>query len=104
MKNEELLVFILTSNFELRTSNCEPRTSHRHHHRPPPAPLPSASPGHGPPAAAHCLNLATNSSCGTETGARLPPGCQPHSTSLSWSTCLISAVKSLPPFFFGSLT
>lgn len=36
-------------------------------------------------------------SCGTGTGARLPPGFQPHSTSLSSLTCLISAAKSRSP-------
>src|SRR5690242_1681285 len=53
--------------------------------------------GQGPPAAAHSLNLATNSSCGTDTGDRSPPGFQPQSTSLSSLTCVISAAKSRPP-------
>src|SRR6267378_3881119 len=53
--------------------------------------------GQGPPAAAHSLNLATNSSCGTDTGDRSPPGFQPQSTNLSPLTCVISAAKSRPP-------
>ena len=43
------------------------------------------------------LNAATNWSCGTGTGARSPPGFQPHSTSLSSPTCLSSASKSRSP-------
>src|SRR5207244_340344 len=53
--------------------------------------------GQGPPPAAHSLNLATNWSCGTDTGDRSPPGFQPQSTSLSSLTCVISAAKSRPP-------
>src|SRR5687767_5372280 len=59
--------------------------------------------GQGAPASDQALNAATNSSCGTDTGARLPPGCQPHSTSLSSATCSSMASRSRPPFCFLSL-
>src|SRR5918996_681246 len=65
-----------------------------------PAPCP---PGPGPPADAHCLNRATNTSCGTDTGSRSPPGCQPHNTSESSLTCLVNASKLRPPLAFLSL-
>lgn len=59
--------------------------------------------GQGPPAEAHRVKLATNFSCGMDTGARFPPGFQPQSTRLSLLTWVVIAARSRPPFSFLSL-